>query len=98
MVKQILEWLFWYNGIFDNRMMEHCAGGYMVSHISSLFFKKYYWIICFFVAIIKETMDHWIFGCGGNEIKHLIDIISWTVGGLSYYIIVLAKRKKYGYN
>jgi hypothetical protein len=73
------------------------AGGYMVSHISSLFFKKYYWTICVFFALIKEAMDHFIFGCGGNEIGHLGDIMGWFIGGLSYYLIVILKRKKYGY-
>lgn len=77
--------------------MYHIAGGYMVSHIASLFLKHYYYLLCIAMAIGKELLDHFIFGCGGNEIKHLWDIIGWSIGGLSYYGIVLAKRWKYGY-
>ena len=47
--------------IFDNKQMWHIAGGYMVSHLSSLFLKKYYWVICVFIAIGKEFLDHFIY-------------------------------------
>jgi len=85
------------NSFFDNRFMNHVAGGYMVNHIASLFLKNYYWMASFFVSIVKELLDHFVFGCGGNEIKHLYDILGWNVGGISYYAIVLLKRRKYGY-
>jgi len=85
------------NSLLDNRHIIHIAGGYTVSHILSLFLKKYYWVGCFFIAIFKEICDHYLFGCGQNEIKHFYDILSWSIGGISYYIIVLIKRKKYHY-
>ena len=78
--------------------MQHMAGGYAVSHIASYFFKDTYWLWSFFIAVLKEFMDHFIFGCGGNEIKHFVDIISWSTGGISYYIIVILKRKKNNYS
>jgi hypothetical protein len=95
----ILWSLFGYdNSLFDNRFMQHIAGGYAVSHIASLFFKEHYWVCSFFIAIFKEILDHFVFGCGGNEIKHFFDILSWSLGGISYYVIVILKRKKYNYS
>jgi hypothetical protein len=77
--------------------MQHIAGGYVVSHISSLFLKNKYWMVCLIVPFVKEIMDHFLFDCGGNETKHLIDISSWLIGGITYHLIVLLKRKKYGW-
>jgi hypothetical protein len=99
-IKQILWFLFGYNNsVFDNRFIIHIAGAYCVSHITSLFIKKCYYIIlvCFLIGVFKEILDHWYFGCGSNEVKHLTDILSWTLGGVGYYLIVVAKRKKYNY-
>lgn len=95
---QILWKLFGYkNSFFDNRFMMHVAGGYAVSHIASLYFRNKYWIASIVVALCKEGLDHFVFGCGGNEIKHFIDIGGWVFGGLSYHLIVLLKRRKYGW-
>lgn len=92
---ELLWFLFGYdNSLFDNRIMQHIAGGYVISHISSLFLKRKYWLICLFAAIVKESLDHFLFGCGGNEIKHFVDVGSWFFGGLSYYLIVLLKERK----
>jgi hypothetical protein len=97
-IKSFLWFLFGYNNsVFDSRVMYHIAGGYMVSHIASLFFKRYYYLLCIVLAVGKEALDHFVFGCGGNEIKHLFDVFGWAAGGLSYYGIVLAKRRRYGY-
>jgi len=99
LIKDFFWRLMGYNdSLFDNRHMYHIAGGYMVAHIASLFFKNHYWVACIVVALVKEAFDHWIFGCGSNEIKHLWDILSWGTGGLSYLAIVFLKRKKYGYH
>ena len=93
---QILWFFFGYkNSLFDNRFMVHIAGGYTVSHIASLFFQNKYWITSFVVAFLKEALDHFIFGCGENEFKHFIDILGWSIGGLSYYLIVVLKHYKY---
>lgn len=97
-MKEILWSIIGYDhSILDNRIVYHICGAYAVTHIASLFFKRYYWTICIFVAILKELVDHFVFGCSNNEIKHTIDIVSWVAGGLSYHIIVLLKRRKYGY-
>ena len=97
-IRSLLWSLFGYeNSLFDSRFAYHTAGGYAVSHIASLFFKKHYWFASFIVAILKELLDHYIFGCGGNETKHLFDILGWGFGGFSYFVIVLLKRKKYHY-
>ncbi len=83
------------NSLFDNRFMMHIAGGYMVCHIAPLFLKNNFWIAALVVAFFKEACDHWILDCGGNEIKHFYDILSWNIGGLSYYGIVLLKRRRF---
>jgi hypothetical protein len=98
----LLWFLFGYNNeyhfsLFDNRVIYHICGSYAVSHIFSLFSKKYYWTICPIIAIMKEMLDHFVFGCGNNEFKHFTDILTWSLGGISYWIIVKLKRKRFGY-
>ena len=79
------------NSLLDNRFMYHVAGGYMVSHISSLFLKRYY-VISPIIGIIKELVDHFIFGCGGNEKKHFVDLLGWVLSFPLYYLIIYIKK------
>lgn len=82
------------NSLFDNRFVQHIIGGYMLTHLSSLILRKYFWLIAIFVGIGKELIDHFIFGCGNNEIKHFYDILAWSVGGIFCYLILQIIKKK----